>query len=279
MNIESFDLNSLQKKLEPVEKNDPGWKQLWNGYFYSEKTQSQKKAVSNKATHKTTIDSIGEMQFETYCMLSILKNINKKEITFFELGAGWGRKSTDIAGIIDHKLINTNIENVKCIAVEAEPTHFRWLQEIFSYNNIKGYTLFGAMTDNVSTVKFDAEPDPADSYGQHIKESGNVIIPAFSIDYLIEIFKIDHVDIIHMDVQSEEYKVIKGAEKSIKEGKINYFIIGTHKVDLSDLIKEELSNYYDCIIDLKPVSGMHSIDGFNKPVNIPQDGIQVFKRK
>jgi FkbM family methyltransferase len=277
MKIEFFETEKLRKNLPKSEDNNI-WKRYWNGNFSSVEFRSDIHVSMATATHQTTIDCIDEGAFEDCCILSILKDIKKEEITFLELGAGWGAQTADIDGIIKNRLIDTPIKKVDCYAVEAEPFHYKWLQQMIWYNRISATTLFGAADEKCGFVHFLAKCPSGDSYGQSVNDCGNLEVPSFSVDYIIEMFKINCVDIIHMDVQGNEVKVLKGAEKSINESKIDYIMIGTHKDDYNEIIRNMLPQY-ECVVDFAHVSGFHTLGGFPKPINIPQDGIQVFKRK
>ena len=71
--------------------------------------------------------------FENLFMLECIKNASSKEekFTFVELGAGYGRYSARAFKIHEKK-------DVKIIAVEADPFHFRMMLKHFKYNNING---------------------------------------------------------------------------------------------------------------------------------------------
>ena len=55
-------------------------------------------------------------------------------------------------------------------------------------------------------------------------------IPMFTVDYLIQTYSFDHVDIIHTDVQGAEYKAMLGAAESIKNDLIDAVIGLTAKL-------------------------------------------------
>jgi len=80
-----------------------------------------------------------------------------------------------------------------------------------------------------------------------------------------------HIDIIQCDVQGVEDKVIKGAMESIKQGKIDYWLIGTHHKKLNEKCRKLLEPYYDCVVDVMPSK--------EKMMGLCQDGTQLFRRK
>lgn len=277
MQIKQYDLKSIQKRFPP---KDNGWVSTWAGVYYSKKFRSHAYTERVASDHKVETGNVAlnAGNFESMCVLSILEDIHKKEITFMELGAGWGAQTADVVGVIRNKIVNTEIESVDCFAIEAEPFHFKWLQEMFLYNGIKAVSLFGAMDQNVGIGKFYAKVPSGDSYGQSLHDNGNLTVPTFSIDYLMDLYDLNHVDIIHMDVQGVEWRVLQGANKAISEGLIDYFVIGTHGDHLHKPILNTLKDY-DCLVDMFPKSGMHEFEGFDMPINMAVDGLMIFKRK
>ena len=60
------------------------------------------------------------------------------------------------------------------------------------------------------------------------------VISEISIDDLLEKNKISKLDILHSDIQGAEFDMLIGCEKSVNEGKIEYFFISTHSDSLHD---------------------------------------------
>ncbi len=274
MHIKQRDLKSIQKRF-PSEKK--GWKSTWSGMYYSEQFRSQVHTSKVQKDHHVNDSqkAINSGNFESMCMLSILENIHKRKITFMELGAGWGAQTAEVNGIVRNNIINTEIEEVECFAVEAEPFHFKWMQQMLLYNRIQAVSLFGAVDKDIGLGKFRASIPSGDSYGQSLNTDGNLTVPTFSVDYLVNLYKIQHIDIIHMDVQGAEHRVVEGAKNSINAGIVDVFVIGTHSDHLHKPIRDLLSGY-DCIVDMKPKSGLNNFKGFKDPINIAVDGLMVF---
>jgi FkbM family methyltransferase len=229
---------------------------------------------------------ITEEEFERDCFLSILSNIKRININMMEVGAGWGRMCIDLAGIINNNIIQIVPEKYSCYAVEAEPTHYKWLKEHFDELKINGTTKNCAVSDNKGSCFFDTSEEADKQYGQAIARitPKNIIrilkgqlteVPTFTLDSLIMKSGFDKVDILDLDIQGYEYKALLGAKNSISQGLIDYLLIGIHSVELSEKIRTLLKNRYDCIVDLPPKK-ISKLDGFN-PISF-YDGIQVFKR-
>jgi len=98
-------------------------------------------------------------------------------------------------------------------------------------------------------------------------------VPMYTVDELMKQF--GHVDIVQMDVQGAELKVIEGAKGSISQGLIDYFLIGTHKREYNKLLKSVLEPKYECIVSLLP-NCANVYDGRTIECT---DGIMLLRRK
>lgn len=58
-------------------------------------------------------------------------------------------------------------------------------------------------------------------------------VPIKTIDKIVEEFQIDSLSLLHMDIQGFELSAIKGAEKTIKEGKLRFLFVSTHHYAIS----------------------------------------------
>jgi FkbM family methyltransferase len=235
---------------------------------------------------------VHERDFEKDCFLSVLADIQREHVNMFELGAGWGEWCLALAGVIDYKIIPIVPVSYRCLAVEGEPTHYRWIKEHFESQNINGIAVHGAVSNKNGTCRFGVHA-PDSSYGQAISfhkltvrktiwDLYNFIlrktieVPMYTIDHLIQAYVFDHVDIIDMDVQGAEYEVLLGAAESINDDLIDYLLIGTHDRKINVELRRLLSPKFDSIIDIYPKS-VGIVDGF-APIRC-QDGIQLYKRK
>jgi FkbM family methyltransferase len=273
-----------------------GWQPTWHGYWEMTQCENQHRKAeyieTDRVIHKEGM--ITEVEFERDCLLSILSDIKHKKVNMFELGAGWGRMSLAMAGAIDFKIIPMIPVSYRCLAVEAEPTHYKWLKEHFEAQKINGIAVQGAVSNKSGFCHFDVNDEPDSQYGQaiipiinryNIPSIGNVInvlkkrtvkVPVFTIDQLIKLYDFDHVDIVDIDVQGAEYKVMKGAAESIGKDKIDYLLIGTHQTRFNDDLSRLLSPKFDLVVNIYPDTP-GSVRGF-APVKT-HDGIQLFRRK
>ena len=231
---------------------------------------------------------LGEKEIEVDIFLSILNNIKSSNVTFMELGAGYGEWCMALNGIIRNKLIDTNIKNIQCYAVEADPQHVIWIEKHFKQWNIEGQIIPFVITDKDGNCMFATTDDSATSYDQGITISDNLLrtannilrresipITSIKLDSLITTYNINKIDLIDMDVQGNEVRVVEGALESIKTGVIDYWKIGTHRNKHNKKLEEILCQYYDLLIDMYPKS-IGSVNGMTAKID---DGIQVYQRK
>ena len=292
MIIRHFDIGTP----EVVVRKKDGWEQLPLGYYRMSKCIAADRRFSDEELY-SSIRAAGNMpagNFQQDCLLSILADIKKDEVNFFELGAGWGRICLNIAGAIDFNVIDCIPKRYHCLAVEAEPIHYEWLKEHFEAQNINGTAVCGAVSNKNGTCRFESYSRPDYQYGQamaplrsrrgipsiqnirKIITGKTVKVPMYTLDHLVQEYGFDHVDIVQMDVQGAEYDVIQGAANAIKDDMIDYFLINIHHNDFSHMLTARLSDKYNLIIDLKRES-LGSVDGF-PPIHC-HDGIQLYKRK
>lgn len=276
----------------PAEKieTDNKWKSSWYCLsrlreVYSAKAWQVFKDAQEEA-HKLGV--LGERELEVDLFLSILSEIKNNNITFIELGAGYADWCLAVNGVVRNKLIKTNIQDIECYAIEAEPQHIKWAKEHFKYHKINGKVVPFVITDKNGRCDFAIDNDPASSYGQSqkytdglIRTLGNIVrrktisVPCMMFDSLMKAYQIKHVDLVDMDVQGNEVRVIDSAYESIQRGKIDYWKIGTHNKKYNDKLKKLLTPYYDLMVDVYP----NSIGGINGLKAKVEDGIQVYKRK
>jgi len=293
MIIRHFDVTA--PKLNPPQ--DEELEQIFCGHYMMRKCMSQKKRERD-IQHDSAIRREGkvpETEFKRDCFLSILTDIKRNHVNMFELGAGWGRCCLELAGAIDYRVIPLIPRSYRCLAVEADSNHYQWAKEHFETQNINGIVVDGAVSNKNGVCQFIIDPDPASCYGQAVclmigsrklpiiknlyynfiaKKTRTVSM--YTVDHLIRAYGFDHIDILHMDVQGAEYKVMLGAAESIKNDLIDYLFIGTHSSKLNDMLKKLLCLKFNLIVDIYPRS-ISIVEGF--PLIESHDGCQIYKRK
>lgn len=186
--------------------------------------------------------------------------------TIVELGAGWGRWAVNAAAAVRMLAPATPF---RLVAVEAEPTHFRWMRQHLVDNDIdpREHTLVrGAVASADGRVRF-RQGDPAAWYGQGIepddpaaKESGAVSrllrwsgntladlrshrrvrrVRAFSLATILR--PLDFVDLVDADVQGAEADVFEAAGDAL-DAKVRRVHVGTHGPELEERVRRLFSN-------------------------------------
>ena len=203
----------------------------------------------------------------------------KDRYTMMELGAGYGRWSVRAAAAL-HQLRGLPFH---LVAVEAEPRHYRWLEQHMSDNRIApdARTLIqGVVSDHRDDVLFyvgtSSESDePASWYGQAVIQAheqpheavdgapsgryeGQEVVMLKSgwksvktRSYLLTdiLPETDRIDLIDMDVQGEELKVILAA-MDVLDRRVVRLHIGTHSHEIEAGLRELLSRHgWECMAD------------------------------
>jgi len=180
-----------------------------------------------------------EYNEEYFEWLDLLDSLSSSGDTFrmIELGAGYGR------WLIRAFFLNRFIKNGKCklIGVEAEPDHFKWMKEHFQDNgvDIREHTLIEAIIlDREGMAKFNVG-HPGDCYGQRISTSTDLAlilkdklsgekarkirtVKTITLNSLLS--PLESIDLIDIDIQGVEFRVLKNAELST----VKRIHIGTH---------------------------------------------------
>lgn len=278
MDIKYYDRKELaQRVTQRIEPPSSEWVPASFGgvtaaFFTSPAHQSRAKSV-----HTTETPCINESQFELCMELSVLQSLDKLGMTFMELGAGWGAQSLTIAMAVRNSIVDMPVEFSYCYAVEAEPGHYEFLCMAFQANKIHGLPIFGAVADTLSWPSFYAVKEPADNYGQSLHPRGNIQVPCFTIENLVQTFKIEEVDLVHMDIQGAEPQALQGTLPVIDH--FRYLIVCPHFGSHVDQIGKLLEPTHNCLLSFGPASGYHELPGFPLPIYIPQDGIMLWERK
>ena len=109
----------------------------------------------------------------------------------------------------------------------------------------------------------------------------SVRVQTTTVDQLVSEYGFPDIQLVHMDVQAEEVKVIEGAWETIQSGLIQHFIIEVHDRrgawTLGERLKALLASRYNLIADL-PRYTTQEYNGFPEPV-WGDAGIQIWQLK
>lgn len=87
------------------------------------------------------------------------------------------------------------------------------------------------------------------------------------IDDLLRQRNIERLDVLHADVQGAEHRMLKGAERSIRAGKIGWIFVSTHSMHKHGWCRRWLT-----------ARGMSLVAEADLPESYSYDGLLVFKR-
>lgn len=204
---------------------------------------------------------------EYFEWIDILESVvrARDRYTMLELGAGYGRWAVRAASALRQR----GIHECRLVAVEAEPVHFTWLKQHFCDNGLDPaqHTLVhGAVSDHPGKTLFyfqmPGRQDRADQwYGQFITRSNeklrtqaqefyaglpviehksgwkSIEVPAVTLAGLLQ--DLDRVDLIDMDVQGEELKLVQSSLDEL-DRKVCRLHIGTHAHHLEKSLRKTL---------------------------------------
>lgn len=214
----------------------------------------------------------------------IMSQVKTNKVTFIELGAGWGEWCLAATGLVRYRKINTQVKEVYCIAVEAEPTHCQWIKETFRRNNIHGEFIEAVVSDKVDIKNFFIAKNPSKEYGQKelpfykaigAKLSGIGSYKRVTSITVDDITKNYQNIFIHCDIQGNEVKMIEGSFNALIANKIDWMMIGIHNENYNSKIAQMLSPYMTLEFDYLP-RNKYIIKGTEVEF---QDGLQIYRRR
>jgi hypothetical protein len=154
---------------------------------------------------------------EEYVFQEILKTL-PENAAMMELGSYWAFYSMWFASAV---------KNPTCIMVEPDPHKMNFGKLNFKLNGFRGTFDLGFID-------------------QHTDLKKN--IPTYGVDHLMKKHSVKFLHVLHSDIQGYEYKMLKGAQRSIDENKIGYIFISTHSNELHDQCHNFLAkNNFDIV--------------------------------
>jgi FkbM family methyltransferase len=178
---------------------------------------------------------------ELFEWIDVLEAVTRadRRFTMLELGAGYGRWIVNAAAALR---FYSGLPHV-LTAVEAEPTHFRWLQLHCRDNGVDANLVHAAVAPQRGTVEF-AVGEPAAWYGQAIANGTWTPerveeVEAVTLSDLLK--PLDRVDLIHCDIQGTEAAVFEEAAREVEEKALRVHI-GTHGPETEQRLREGFSS-------------------------------------
>jgi len=221
----------------------------------------------------------------------------KGRFVMIELGAGYGRWLLSAVGVLRH----LNPIDYRLIAVEAEPTHFKWLKEHMLANEVKpeNCELINAAIGGKSGLVQFYIGNPSGWYGQAIDVNAkqrdrlslleklrSAALRLISLYYPTKVGKIwveviplapllnkhGSIDLIDLDVQGAELEVLAPAIDSLN-ATTKRVHIGTHSTEIETGLREVFSrNGWECLHDFPCFSSIMTDYG---EIEF-QDGLQTW---
>jgi FkbM family methyltransferase len=238
---------------------------------------------------------------EYFEWIDVLESVSlaQDRYTMLELGAGYGRWAVRAAAAAKQRGITCYL-----LAVEAEPVHFKWLKQHFSDNGLnpdEHALIQGVVTETPGeTLFYVGMPDggqdsAAQWYGQAIAQSYEILakktdtvhegfrvfrhssgwksikVPALTLGSLTR--DLDRIDLIDMDVQGEELKIVRSSIDEL-DRKVKRLHIGTHSHEIEDGLRSTLRRRgWNCQFDFPCLSKSETPWG---PVDFA-DGVQSWR--
>ena len=267
-----------------------GWHQCWHGLSRLEECNALKTAELHRTIKEEAhrLGCLSWIEFEVDILLSLITRIKTLGMTMIELGAGYGEWCIASTGVVRNNLVPTEVKSIKCYAVEAEPTHAKWTRQHFNELKLEGKVFECAISGENGICQFTLEDDPSYYYGQSMVHSGGIIqainklikkrrihVHEQTLDTLISDMGLLGTVIVIMDVQDAEIEVLKGAENTIKNKLVDYWIIATHNKRYHQQLQNLLIPHYSLEIDMKP----YTIAKYKDIKVKVWDGIQIYSKK
>lgn len=193
------------------------------------------------------------------------------------LGAGWGRWIA-AAGHIARMLG----KDYRLLGVEAEPDHFRWIEQHFRDNDIdleRCMLVHGAATGRPGFCYFQTG-NPAEWYGQSIRPDseasrpGVMRVQAVTIEGLIA--RMPYIDYLMTDIQGAELDFFS-CSPELLDDRIRMVNIGTHSLEIEKGLRALFSALeWNCLYDIQLGTTRRVICGEHDNLVPFEDGVQVW---
>jgi len=178
---------------------------------------------------------VNEEYFEWIALLAAIVAARGR-FCMAELGAGWGRWIVTAAVLCGRRRLPFRL-----IGVEAEPSHFEWMQMVLRDNDVdpaQHDLWYGAVTDHDRDSVMLTGPDPPETVWGHrtirpeelpawesLPGYKIRLVPGYSLKTLFA--KHEYVDLVDMDVQGTEFDIMSSSFDTLN-AKVGVVHIGTH---------------------------------------------------
>ena len=143
---------------------------------------------------------------------NVLKKIQNKGL-MIEMGAHWSYYSL---------WFNKRISNPINIMIEPDIKNIEIGKFNFKINNASGTFINACISNKEQDIEFERESD-----------NKILTIPCITLDGFLKKRSIDYVDLLHVDIQGWELKMLQGSIKSLNKKKVRFLFISTHHHSIS----------------------------------------------
>lgn len=159
-----------------------------------------------------------------------VKRVLHRGMTAVDVGANVGYYSALAA----HRVGPTG----RVIAFEPNPSAFEGLRRWIEANSVAQAKCFQIAISNVPGKLTLYIPPASEHHNNANLISGgatdtSAVVPAQTLDSMLETLAIDRVDFLKVDVEGYELRVMEGAERSIRAGRIRAILAEFHPATLS----------------------------------------------
>lgn len=160
------------------------------------------------------------------------------QATMIELGAYWGFYSM---------WFHHAVAQPTCYLVEPSPAYLPLGQQNFALNGMQA-------TFANYWIGARSAPTPPPGVGKST-------VPTIALDDFLAQKAIDHVHLLHADIQGAELDLLTGAANALNQGRIDYIFISTHGEELHRACIKQLTQLgYSIIADATPAES-YAVDG------------------
>ncbi|GJL96297.1 MAG: hypothetical protein DHS20C06_01140 [Hyphobacterium sp.] len=164
--------------------------------------------------------------------VAVLESVSRANGTYriVELGAGWGTWSAAALGACRQ---NVAVRAVEAVAIEADVTHWQWMEEHFRSNRLLDHgvhLLHGAVGAESGEISFPVIDNPDEDYGASTRSVAaapkKVTVRAYTITEVLEYLS-GPANFVHIDIQGAEYDTVPASMESLTT-KAKAVLVGTH---------------------------------------------------
>lgn len=173
----------------------------------------------------------------------VLKDMPRRA-TMIELGAYWGFYS-----LWFHKVV----PEPTCYLVEPILSHMNYGRKNFRINGMKGHFTQAFIGERAGMLDD---------------------TPIICVDDFVKQHNIPHVDILHVDIQSFEVDMLRGAAQTITRNAIDYIFLSTHSNELHEQCRSFLVEHGFTILASANLDESYALDGVLVARRTVRQGVQ-----